>query len=78
MIMALNKYSSESFAVHIEGLVRDHGLSYMDAILHFCEQHQLEPETIVPHLSTKMKTAIQREGEALHLLKKRRGLPLDD
>ena len=76
--MALDIHSSEAFAQHIELQVRQHRMSYIDAVLHFCDQRQLEPDAIVPYLSTKMKTAMQREGQDLHLLRKRRELPFDD
>ena len=59
-------------------MVRTHKMRYMDAIIHFCDTRHLEPESIVPYLSTKMKTAIQREGQDLHLLRKRRELPFDE
>lgn len=76
--MALEFHSSELFATHIEQMVRNHKMKYLDAIIYFCEQRHLEPEAVVPYLSTKMKTAIQREGQDLHLLRKRRELPFDD
>lgn len=66
------------FATHIERQVREHHMSYLDAIIHFCNERQLEPEAIVPYLSDKMKTAMRREGQNLHLLRKRRELPFDD
>jgi hypothetical protein len=50
----------------------------MDAVLDFCEKHQLEPDMIVPFLTTKIKTGIQRDATRLHLIRKRRELPFDD
>lgn len=76
--MPLNIHSSEAFAQHIEKQVRQSKMTYIDAILHFCETHQLEADAIVPYLSTKMKTMMQHEGQNLHLLRKRRELPLED
>jgi hypothetical protein len=76
--MAFAPHTSEAFAQHIEHAVKKYKMTYLDAVIHFCEQRKLEPESIVPYLSTKMKTAMSREGQALHLLRPRRELPFDD
>ena len=34
------------FSKMIESTVREKKLSHMDAILHLCEQHDIEPETV--------------------------------
>jgi hypothetical protein len=55
-------------------------MRYMDALVTFCEDRQLEPEAIVPFISDKIRTNLQREGIALHLLSKSSNtaiLPLD-
>ena len=57
----------ELFAKHIEKQVSK-GMSYMDAILDFCLKRDLEPESIVPYISDKMKGELEKEGLALHLL----------
>lgn len=76
--MALDIHSSEQFAIHIERQVREHRMTYIDAIIHFCQQRGLDPESIASYVSPKMKTAMLREGQALHLLRKRRELPFDE
>lgn len=76
--MSFTAHSSEAIAKHIEHCVRELHMTYMDAVLDFCATHQLEPETIVPFLNTKIKTAIQHDAQALHLISKRQELPLDD
>lgn len=76
--MSVTHHSSEAFARYIEKKVREDKLSYMDAILDFCDKKRVEPELIAPFISTKMKTALAIEGQNLHLLKARKSLPLDD
>jgi Phage late-transcription coactivator len=76
--MSLSANNSESFAKHIERMVHDQKMTYIEAVLDFCEKRRLEPEAVVPYLSTKMKTAMAKEGVDLHLLHPRRELPLDD
>lgn len=75
--MALSVPHSEAFAKFIEQLVTNNNMSYMDAVLHFCESRDIEPESIAPLLSDKIRGAILTEGQALHMLKKVDALPLD-
>ena len=77
-LMALNIHNAEAFAKHIEKVVENSGMSYMDAILDFCERRQLDPEAVVPFISDKIKRALAREGRALHLLPKRGTLPIEE
>lgn len=68
----------EKFAKHIEKKVGT-GMSYMDAILDFCQKLDLEPEAVVPYITgnPKIMGALEREGLALHLLNpKKCGDPL--
>lgn len=74
--MSLTVNSPEAFAKHIEEQVTKKRMTYMDAILTFCADRELEPEAIVPFISAKMKGALEHEGIALHFLKKRNELPL--
>lgn len=76
--MSFTAHSSEQFAKHIEHAVRVYRMTYLDAVLDFCDKARLEPEMIVPHLTTKIKTAIQHDAQNLHLIRKRRELPFDD
>jgi len=76
--MSLSANNSEAFAKHIERLVHEKKLTYIEAVLHFCETRRLEPESVAPYLSTKMKTAMAKEAVDRHLLRARRELPFDD
>lgn len=66
----LNISNPEVFAKHIEDVVQNSGMSYMDAILDFCHKREIDPADIAPFISAKMKAALSREGQALHLLKR--------
>ena len=78
LIMALTTHTNESFAKYVEHAVQTLHMTYMDAVLDFCAKHHIEPEMVVPLLTTKIKTGIQRDAQRLHLIKKRRELPFDD
>jgi len=73
--MSFSPSNSETFAKHIEQCVHEKHMSYLDAIIFFCEERHLEPEAIVPYLNDKIKTEIAREAQSIHLLKKRNELP---
>lgn len=70
LIMAHSIIQPEAFAKHIEYLVSSKGMTYLDALVTFCEERQIEPDQIAPFISDKIKTNLQREGIALHLLPK--------
>lgn len=68
----------EKFIQDIENLVSKHGLDYMDAIVHYCSENNVEIETAasIIKVNAKMKAKLQSEGEALNFLPKRARLPL--
>jgi hypothetical protein len=70
--MALVISNPEAFAKHIETQVTDGHMSYLDAIVHFCEARELDIESVVPFITDKMKAALAREGLALHMLNPRK------
>jgi PKHD-type hydroxylase len=47
------------FSLVIERLVREKELNYMDAILYYCEEHQLEPEDIRKYVSRTLKEKVE-------------------
>lgn len=78
--MAHTIIDPEAFARHIERVVARTGVSYMDALVAFCEKRQLDPETIAPFVSAKIRKALQTEAVKMHLLPKlthTAELPLD-
>ena len=64
------------FSENIEKLVRSTNMSYIDAVLHYCEKNKLEPETAGKMVSGKLKQNIQEEAEDLHLITASATLPL--
>ena len=59
------------FAQEIESLVQDNkGMSYIDAIVHFCELNSIDVE-FVPKLITKpLKDKVKCEAQELNFLKR--------
>ena len=68
--------SAGEFMIEIEKLVVSKKLTYMDAVLHFCEITGLEVETAASIIksSAKMKAKIQEDAEQLNYLPKTRKL----
>ena len=65
------------FTQDIENLVKDNAdLNYIDAIVHYCEQNNIEPETVGKLISKALKEKISIECQKLNLLEKTAVLPL--
>jgi len=58
------------FSCLIEEIVESSGLSYMEAIIEYCEQNKLEIEVAAKLISTNLKSKLQIEAEDLHFLPK--------
>ena len=61
--------TTKGFTATIEELVRTHQLSYMEAILFFCQERDIEPERIVRYIDPSVKEKIQLDAESLNRLK---------
>ena len=60
----------------VEQIVKDKELSYMDAVLHYAQVLELEPEAMAKMLNQSVKDKIEVEAQKLHLLKRTAKLPL--
>ena len=68
--MALQTQTSSEFYIKIQKLVEQTKLSYMDAVLHYCETHLLEPVEVTRYIDKSLKEKIQSNAEALNYLPK--------
>ena len=74
--MALNLNSAKEFFLKIEDIVNDTKMGYMDSVLYYCEQNEMEPETAATLITGKLKQKIREEAEDLNLLPKTAKLPV--
>ena len=74
--MALQTQTSNEFYTKIVALVEQTKLSYMDAVLHYCDQNGMEPETAAQLVNSKLKAQIREEAEELNFLPKTAKLPI--
>ena len=68
--------NSMVFMENIENLVQQTKMTYIDAVMHYCEENKLEPETAGKMIGGKLKQNIQDEAEDLHLIERTSKLPI--
>ena len=60
--------NSIRFQANIEELVQRTRMTYIDAVVHYCEENKLEPETAGQMVGGKLKQNIQEEAEDLYII----------
>ena len=78
-VMASKFFCSTRFAEEIETLVLNNAdMNYIDAIIHFCEQNNIDVESVPKLISKPLKEKIKYEAQELNFLKRssRAKLPL--
>ena len=60
----------------IEQMVKDTELSYMDAVLDYAKNSEIEPEAMAKMLNQSLKDKIEVEAQNLNMLKKSGQLPI--
>ena len=61
--------NSKEFSLKIENIVKEKRISYMDAVLWYCEQNDIDPGTVSSLISKSLKEKIQVEATNLRMLK---------
>ena len=62
--------NSKEFSLIIEGVVKDKKpITYMDAIIWYCEQNKIEVESVGRLISKALKEKIQVEASKANLIK---------
>lgn len=69
--------TKSKFAQMIEKVVNKKKLTYMDAVIHLCEQHEVELEDVRKFISPVIKGKIEAEAMCLNFLPKVGQLPID-
>jgi hypothetical protein len=60
----------------IEDTVKKHRLTYLEAIVHLCEENQIEVEDIKKFISDPMKEKLEAEAMKLNYLPRGNELPI--
>jgi len=62
--------STKEFCGEIERYAKDFKLSYIEAIVDYCEDNDLDVEAVSKMVSSNMKEKIQYEAENLNMMPK--------
>ena len=62
--------NSKRFALEIEDIVKSKKISYMDAVVLYCEDNDIDTGTISSLINKSLKEKIQMEAEKLNLVEK--------
>lgn len=65
------------FSKMVEELSTQKNMSYIDAVLHICEQNAIEIEDSKKYISISLKQKIEVEAMNLNFLEKNDSLPID-
>lgn len=71
-----NFLSKKRFSKMVEDAVRKGNLSYIDAVVHVCEENNIEIEDVKKFLSPSIKDKIESEAMNLNFLPKGNTLPI--
>lgn len=61
--------NSKKFGLAIEEIVKTKRISYIDAVVWFCDQNEIDVSTVSPMINKSLKEKIQIEAEKLKLIK---------
>ena len=56
------------FALLIEDYVKDKKMSYMEAVVLYCEENKIDPSNIKPLINKHLKEKISYEAQSLNML----------
>ena len=54
--------NSKEFSLKIENIVKEKRISYIDAVVWYCEQNEIDTGTVSPLISKSLKEKIQVEA----------------
>ena len=68
--------NAEKLAQTIERLVIAKRMSYLDAVIYYCAEKNIEPELIAGTLGDKIRGELANDAQRLHFIPKFNQLPL--
>ena len=60
--------SANEFSQHIQNLALDEGITFMQALLQYCDENDLEPDEIAKSVSRNLKDQLEVEFAEMGLL----------
>ena len=68
--------SSKTFSLNIENIVKEKRITHMEAVLWYCKDQGIEPDTVSNLLTKGLKEKIEANARDLHFLPKHAKLPI--
>ena len=68
--------SSKTFSLNIENIVKEKRITHMEAVLWYCKDQGIEPDTVSNLLTKGLKEKIVANARDLNFLPKRAQLPI--
>ena len=68
--------SSKTFSLNIENIVKEKRITHMEAVLWYCKDQGIEPDTVSNLLTKGLKEKIEANASDLNFLPKRAQLPI--
>lgn len=62
--------SSDKFSIDIERYIRDNSCNYIDGIIQYCQENEIEIETVSKLMSKPLKEKLKNNAVELNFLKK--------
>jgi len=65
--------NSKEFSLMIEGIVKEKRVTYMDAVVDYCEKNDIDLTSVNPMINKSLKEKIRNEAVNLKMLKEKKG-----
>ena len=66
----MNLMNSKKFGLLIEDIVKKKKITYMDAVIKYCEDNDIDLSSVGPLVNKSLKEKIKEEAEKLNLVEK--------
>lgn len=63
--------NANEFSLHIESIAKSNTITYIDAILEYCEKNEIDPKEISSLINQNLKEKLEMEYENLNYLPKK-------
>ena len=72
-MIPIDLMTAAKFSAIIDTIVQEKQITYMDAIIYYCERHDFEIEQAAKLVSPKIKRQLKLEAQELNFLAKPKG-----
>ena len=65
--------NSKEFSLKIESIVKDKRITYMDAVIDYCNNNDIDLTSVNPMINKSLKEKIKSEAINLKMIKEKKG-----